>query len=272
MERAERIHRGGMPRPDPDNPACECTILPKAVWPIKQHDKRPPNISVSFRRLLRLQRALAEVVLHVPSESKNLSIEKKVRAIKWRPWVALPHDKNQLHVEVKQEVQRCMEQQHEMLPKKWKAVAREWKVADSKVFAHLRNPSNSKVQCLSEQGVLRSDLMRIQDSLMAFWARLENWSWDDLAECMRRLERARYLPLQPERLAPIISTGCLSLLDFVNLPTQSPYKPVASLVGGMFWGAVRGVRSHLSCPNHYLPASLCEVALVGLETVVLCTA
>ena len=55
-----------------------------------------------------------------------------------------------------------------------------------------------------------------------------------LQECMKRLERARYLPMKPERLAPIISTGCLSLLDFVNLPTHLPYKPVATLVKACF--------------------------------------
>ena len=55
-----------------------------------------------------------------------------------------------------------------------------------------------------------------------------------LQECLRHLARARFLPLKPERLAPIISTGCLSLLDFVNLPTHLPYKPVASLVKACF--------------------------------------
>ena len=56
---------------------CECTILPKAVWTIKQQNKRPPKTSVYSRRLLRLQRALAEVVLHVPTELKVLSVERK---------------------------------------------------------------------------------------------------------------------------------------------------------------------------------------------------
>ena len=53
-----------------------------------------------------------------------------------------------------------------------------------------------------------------------------------LNECLRRLERARCLPLKPERLAPIISTGCLSLFDVVKLPTHLPYKPVSSFFLG----------------------------------------
>ena len=62
-------------------------------------------------------------------------------------------------------------------PKKWKSVAKGWTVAGSKVFAYLRNPSPTKVQCLCKQEkLLRSDPMRIQDSLMAVWASLENWS------------------------------------------------------------------------------------------------
>ena len=60
-----------------------------------------------------------------------------------------------------------------------------------------------------------------------------------LHACLRRLERARYLPLKPERLAPVISTGWLSLLDFVNLPTHQPYKPVATMVKACF-GVVSG--------------------------------
>ena len=35
-----------------------------------------------------------------------------------------------------------------------------------------------------------------------------------IQECMKRLDRARHLALKPEKLAPVISVGCLSLIDY----------------------------------------------------------
>ena len=51
-----------------------------------------------------------------------------------------------------------------------------------------------------------------------------------LKECILRLQRARVVPLRLPRLALIISTGCLELLDFVNLPDPKPYGEVRTLV------------------------------------------
>ena len=55
-----------------------------------------------------------------------------------------------------------------------------------------------------------------------------------LQECMKRLERARYLPIKPEKLVAIVSVGCLSLLDFVNSPSHLHYKQVAGAVKACF--------------------------------------
>ena len=49
-----------------------------------------------------------------------------------------------------------------------------------------------------------------------------------IQECMRRLNRARHLPMKPEKLAPVISVGRLSLIDYVNLPSHVPYKQLSS--------------------------------------------
>ena len=47
-------------------------------------------------------------------------------------------------------------------------------------------------------------------------------------ECTKRLERARYLPIKPEKLVAVVSVGCLSLLDYVNTPSHLHYKQVAA--------------------------------------------
>ena len=44
-----------------------------------------------------------------------------------------------------------------------------------------------------------------------------------LDECIRRLQRARCLPVPLTKMAHFISVGCLSLLDFLNLPNPRPY-------------------------------------------------
>ena len=44
-----------------------------------------------------------------------------------------------------------------------------------------------------------------------------------LDQCISRLTRARTLPLPAPKLALVVSTGCLSLLDFINLPDPKPY-------------------------------------------------
>ena len=55
-----------------------------------------------------------------------------------------------------------------------------------------------------------------------------------LQECCARLERARALQINPARLAHILSTGCLSLIDFVNLPDPKPYHKIRTLVKDAF--------------------------------------
>ena len=55
-----------------------------------------------------------------------------------------------------------------------------------------------------------------------------------LDECRRRLTRARTLPIPAPKLALIVSTGCLSLLDFLNLPDPKPYLKLRSLVKEVF--------------------------------------
>ena len=45
-----------------------------------------------------------------------------------------------------------------------------------------------------------------------------------LDQCIMRLQRAKALPLPIPRLAQVISVGCLSLLDYLNLPDVKPYE------------------------------------------------
>ena len=119
---------------------CKCTIPPKGVWNLKQHAKRVTKHTVYLLKLLRLQRALADVVLHAPTLEKDLAIESKVHAIKWRPWITLLPNKPEFHRQVMQEVQRYVDRKHEQLLKKWKLVARGWHASESNVFSYLRNP------------------------------------------------------------------------------------------------------------------------------------
>ena len=60
-----------------------------------------------------------------------------------------------------------------------------------------------------------------------------------IQECVRRLERARHLPIKPEKLSAIVSIGCLLLIDYVNLPNYRPYKQLSSPVKSCF-GVVSG--------------------------------
>ena len=55
-----------------------------------------------------------------------------------------------------------------------------------------------------------------------------------LAECVKRLVRARTLPIPAPKLALILSAGCLSLIDFVSLPDPKPYMRLRSLVKEAF--------------------------------------
>ena len=55
-----------------------------------------------------------------------------------------------------------------------------------------------------------------------------------LDECVRRLTRARTLPVPPPQLALILSAGCLSLVDFLNLPDPKPYVKLRPLVKEAF--------------------------------------
>ena len=51
-----------------------------------------------------------------------------------------------------------------------------------------------------------------------------------LGECVKRLARARTLPLPAPKLALTLSAGCLSLVDFLNLPDPKPYMRLRPLV------------------------------------------
>ena len=51
---------------------------------------------------------------------------------------------------------------------------------------------------------------------------------------MKRLERARYLPIKPEKLVAIVSVGCLSLLDFINSSSHLHYKQASGAVKACF--------------------------------------
>ena len=67
-----------------------------------------------------------------------------------------------------------------------------------------------------------------------------------LDECVRRLTRARTLPVPPPQLALILSTGCLSLVDFLNLPDPKPYvklRPMVKEAFGLKFGAPEVVMS-----------------------------
>ena len=55
-----------------------------------------------------------------------------------------------------------------------------------------------------------------------------------LRTCVARLERARALQINPARLAHIVSAGCLSLVDYLNLPDHRPYLKVRALVKNVF--------------------------------------
>ena len=55
-----------------------------------------------------------------------------------------------------------------------------------------------------------------------------------LDECARRLQRARTLPLPPPQLSLVLSSGCLSLLDFLNLPDPKPYTKLRAMVKEAF--------------------------------------
>ena len=53
-------------------------------------------------------------------------------------------------------------------------------------------------------------------------------------ESLRRLTRARTLPIPAPKLALVVSSGCLSLLDYVNLPDPKPYLKLRSAVKDVF--------------------------------------
>ena len=55
-----------------------------------------------------------------------------------------------------------------------------------------------------------------------------------LDQCVSRLMRAKTLPMAAPKLAVIVSTGCLSLLDFLNLPTPTPYMKPRTMVKDVF--------------------------------------
>ena len=44
-----------------------------------------------------------------------------------------------------------------------------------------------------------------------------------IQECERRLQRIRHLPIHPVDKSTAISVGCLSLLDYVNVPSHVPF-------------------------------------------------
>ena len=67
-----------------------------------------------------------------------------------------------------------------------------------------------------------------------------------LDECVKRLVRARTLPIPAPKLALILSAGCLSLIDSVNLPDPKPYmrlRPMVKEAFGLKAGAPEVVMS-----------------------------
>ena len=48
-------------------------------------------------------------------------------------------------------------------------------------------------------------------------------------DCESRLSRLQHLPLNPADLSVVISTGCLSKLDYINLPSHRPYQQLRTL-------------------------------------------
>ena len=65
-------------------------------------------------------------------------------------------------------------------------------------------------------------------------------------ECAARLSRARTLPMPAPKLALVVSTGCLSLLDFVNLPEPKPYARLRTMVKDVF--GLRAGAPEVVCP------------------------
>ena len=88
----------------------------------------------------------------------------------------LLHDLNTLHVQVKEELERVIQKQHETLISKWKDVARGWNSSSSKVFAYLRNPLPQKSVAIHHLGAVQSDPLKVQDALFSYWAELESLS------------------------------------------------------------------------------------------------
>ena len=72
--------------------ACSCKVSEKDVWTRKEKHTTGPRSNLYVRRLLRLQSALSEVVLHEPTSSKLEAIKRKVSALRWRPWKLLLND------------------------------------------------------------------------------------------------------------------------------------------------------------------------------------
>ena len=168
--------------------ATQCKLLAKDVWTKKEKVHSGPKKNLNVRRLLKLQSALSEVVLHASTRPKVDAIRRKVLALKWRPWRSLLHDLNTLHVQVKEELERVIQRQHETLISKWKEVARGWNSSSSKVFAYLRNPLPQKSVAIHHLGAVQSDPLKVQDALFSYWAELENWSGSQLKSCLEVLE------------------------------------------------------------------------------------
>ena len=199
--------------------ACQCKI------PAKEKVSTGPRENLYVRRLLKLQTALSEVVLHAPTPPKVEAIRRKVLALKWRPWRVSLHDLATLHVQVRDELERVINTQHYAIISKWKEVARSWTSSSSKVFAHLRNPSPQKSVAILHQGEVRSDPLRVQDALFSYWAELGNWTGSQLRACLETLDdkysfllphHAYQAYVQPSDLMDVAKSPRVASLDWMD--------------------------------------------------------
>ena len=127
-----------------------------------------PRTQLYFRRLLRIAGLLSELVNHKVTDLAQNALQRKVAALKWRPWLRLLGSHEQLLHQVRDELQRHIDHHQQKALRDWQDLARGWSVSDAKVFAYLRNPPPMKPLSFEVDATIRTDPLRIQDSLFAF--------------------------------------------------------------------------------------------------------
>ena len=254
------------------------------MWTKKEKVHSGPKKNLYVRRLLKLQSALSEVVLHASTPPKVEAVRRKVLALKWRPWKLLLHDLNSLHVQVKEELESVIQKQHETLisvllaevaisPLLWRLSLHDpslsmWSYVDDlnlcadsvpkllEAWAYIQEfavdfclsiaTHKCSVWTISKSQrdeAQRETGLEITDTFQALggeWALTKSAKltylkeMKRLQECMKRLERARCLPIKRGKLVAVVSVGCLSLLDYINTPSHLRYKQVAGAVKACF--------------------------------------